>query len=464
MTAISRSRAFYTAGIIVAFAWIVIAELIWIPDPIRLSGGAEWIDMINVLFYGIALVPLLWLTGGIYGFAAGESFWRKLVSAASLLLNAAAAVLLFAEPERLLPIGCLIAAAWLVAFADMAAAESAAPRSFTGLSRRSLPKRTVIIFAATVMLLAFFFWPTPYRVTYPGLTMQMNRYAQAETGKPHGDINGVLVFERPAFPVDWLYAALLPHYEFTRISADEPPLTEQYTQVLEMKTDANAIAEAIAMQRAGIGKGVAVDGVKVAAIVAGGPADKLLQAGDVLKQVNGSDVSDINGLTGLMTNVRPGDEVSVTIDRGGKTIRMQVGTRAADDDPGRAVFGISVQNDIRPDTPIAVDYRRYIAHIGGPSHGAMLTLALLDQLTPGGVTNGIRVAGTGTIEADGSVGPVGGVPQKAYAVSRTDADVFFVPASEAEDARQGAGSSLNIVPVKTFDDILNWLKTHGKGQ
>jgi PDZ domain-containing protein len=85
----------------------------------------------------------------------------------------------------------------------------------------------------------------------------------------------------------------------------------------------------------------------------------------------------------------------------------------------------------------------------------------MDELTPGGVTYGNRVAGTGTIDANGNVGVIGGIEQKAYAVARAGADVFFVPAEQEADARKGA-PNLNIVPVRTLDDMLNWLKAHPK--
>ena len=140
---------------------------------------------------------------------------------------------------------------------------------------------------------------------------------------------------------------------------------------------------------------------------------------------------------------------------------MTVATRASADDPARASIGIMIANELRYDIPDLVTYHNYLLHEGGPSHGAILALTLIDQLTPCGVTNGHHVAGTGTIEPDGSVGPVGGLVQKAYTVSRTNADVFFVPASNEADARKGAGD-LRIVPVRTLDDILNWLKTNPK--
>lgn len=227
-----------------------------------------------------------------------------------------------------------------------------------------------------------------------------------------------------------------------------------------MKTDANSVAAAVAMMKAGVGDGITAEGVRVIAIIKDSPADQQLQAGDIIEQLNGQAVHSIAEMTAYMTQaVKPGDSVAVTLRRDGVIKEIEVPTKASEDEPKRPVFGISVQTELNLDIPLSVDYKRFMAHIGGPSHGAMLTLALIDQLTPGGVTHGIQVAGTGTIEEDGSIGLIGGIKQKAYAISRTDADVFFVPAELESAARSGA-PELNIVPVRTIDDVLSWLKQH----
>jgi PDZ domain-containing protein len=161
----------------------------------------------------------------------------------------------------------------------------------------------------------------------------------------------------------------------------------------------------------------------------------------------------------MESDIRAGDSVKVSVRRGAEKLAVAVTAAASEDKPGRSVFGISIQPEVELDTPRTVAYNEYMAHVGGPSHGAMLTLAMIDQLTPGGVTKGLRIAGTGTIEADGSIGMVGGVPQKAYAVSRTEADVFFVPL-EGEEAAKTAAPELRIVAVSHIDDVLDWLQEH----
>ncbi|OBZ12981.1 PDZ domain-containing protein [Bacillus sp. FJAT-26390] len=477
-----KPARYYLFGLALALACLVAAELIWLPAPLRTGGGMQWIEMIDRLFNVLALVPLSWAFGALLGawqqrrrmgFFLLLQLLRIIIAGLGII---GAAFVLFA-PEKLFQLLLIIGAAAPLVFEDMLLSEglervraaklvsleeAEGRHSIVGRRLRWLPKRGAAALLATIVLLLVLLCPTGYRVTYPGMTLNMNRYAHVEGGKEVGTINGVLVFDRPAVPADWLYARLLPLYSFEKIPADEPPLTESYAQVVHMKTDANSLAAAIAMQKAGVGKGITADGVRVIAVVKDSPADKRLQAGDIIDKLNGQAVRSIIDMTDYMGKaVKPGDSVAVTLRRGKEAAEVEVKTKASEDDPKRSVFGISVQTELLLDTPRSIGYKRFMAHIGGPSHGAMLTLALIDQLTPGGVTNGNQVAGTGTIEPDGSVGLIGGIKQKAYAISRTDADVFFVPEEQEAEARSGA-PDLNIVPVKTIDDVLAWLAQHGK--
>lgn len=451
-----RSVQWYYAGVLAGIAFLVGAELLWLPAPLRTGGGMEWIEWIDWLYYTLAIVPICWLIGALHRLtAAGGNAALSVVRWGLAAASAATALSIWISPDRMLLTGACAAAALLLLFIDLLAAEA--------WSRRGMPWRSIGALAVMLLLLAATAMPTGYQVTYPAMTLNLNRYAHIEGGgATGGSISGVLVSYRPAVLADRLYGALFPQYRFEPIPEDEPPLSEIYAQAIAMKTDANRVATAIALQKAGIGQGAVADGVRVVAIVKDSPADGALQAGDIIDAVDGAQVSDTAGMIDYMSaEVKPGDEVTVTVRRGVEKMNVEVATVPSEAEANRAVFGVSVQTEVRLDTPRSVTYNDYKAYVGGPSHGAMLTLALLDQLIAGGVAGGLRVAGTGTIEPDGTVGMVGGIPQKAYAVSRTDADVFFVPAAGEEAARSGA-PDLNIVAVDTFDDILAWLSENGK--
>ncbi|NEW04794.1 PDZ domain-containing protein [Paenibacillus sp. SYP-B3998] len=446
----------YYWGMVLTMILCVLGELIWLPDPLRFGIGYFWMDALNLLVYLLALIPLLWMIASIRTLlrvrpAAIDFRWTRIRNWAVCIAGIAAILCILIAPKQLtLSLGAF-GLTWLLVFVEV---------YFSERLRRKLPFRSLTAFVLTICFLCFLFWPTRYMVTYPGLSMNMNRYAQVSGGNVHGEISGVLVFERPAFPVDWVYAKLFPHYTFERENLGMS--LGAYNQLVQtMKEDANASGSAIAFQKVGKGKGIISEGVLVTAIAKGSPVEGIMQLGDVIVEVEGHPLITLQELTARMAVINPGDRVEVSVLRGNQRVMLATATRANPDDPKRAVFGIQASNKLQYDIPEIVRYHNYLLHEGGPSHGAILALTLIDQLTPCGVTYGNHVAGTGTIGADGLVGTIGGAEQKAYTVSRTDADVFFVPVDNEADARKGA-PGLQVVPVHSLDDMINWLRAHPK--
>jgi len=463
-------RKTYYLGMLVAIMLSLIGELVWLPDPVRFGNGIYWIDDLDYFVYIIALVPLIWIVGALLNIYSARRYhvqrhregiqpgfshqarWVLWRSGAVCIAGALAVIAIVTVPKHLpYSVGSL-GIVWLLVFVDL---------FFSERVWRKFPIQSVSVFLFMLGILSFLFWPTSNLVTYPGVTMNMNRYAAVNGGSMHGEISGVLVFERPAFPVDWVYTQLFPHYTFEPIEKLGVSLGEYNQQSQSMKSDANAAGSAIAFQMLGKGQGITADGVLITAIVPSSPVQGILQVGDVIKKINSQSVSKVQELTAYMSSVKPGASVDVYVHRGAQRLTLKVGTHSSADDPTRAVFGVQVSDDLQYDIPDKVIYHDYFLHEGGPSHGAMLALTLIDQRTPNGVTYGNRVAGTGTIGQDGLVGPVGAVEQKAYTVERAGADVFFVPIENEQEARNGA-KKLQIVPVRTIDDILNWLRDHPK--
>lgn len=455
------SKVLYLTGVILCFITIVAAELIWIPDPLRLPGGQTWLETIDWLLYEPSLIALCWIAGAGIALQSHRTIFRTIIRLLIIIDSVLICYITWTAPRSVVEWGIMLAVGWILVMIDLVASERAYRQKNC---MRRLPVQSVIVIIVQLLLLVLLAMPIRYNVTYPGLTMDMNHYAKVEGGRTQGQLTGVLVFERRAVPLDWVLSHWLSTYELNAIPPNQPPLREAYAEVVAMKSEAETTAAAVALGKLGIGKGAVAEGVTITAISKDAPAQGVLKAGDRIVSVAGKETNDIIVLSQVMANIKAGNSVEVAYVRAGESQTALVPTGEADDDDGgkkRAVFGISVQTSYEYDLPRKVDYERPYAHIGGPSHGAMLTLTIIDQLTAGGVTHGWLVAGTGTIEADGSVGPVGGVMQKAYAVHRTDAEVFFVPASEVDEARRGA-PTMRIVPVSTIDDILDWLKSNKK--
>lgn len=197
------------------------------------------------------------------------------------------------------------------------------------------------------------------------------------------------------------------------------------------------------------------------------PADAFLDAGDQFVAVDGVKIERYEDLDNVMKDKKPGDKVSVTVRRAtAADDQTETGVvelaEGGDEDPNRAIFGIQLGDTTQVELPFAVDIAT--DQIGGPSAGLAFTLSVLDELTPGELTGGKKVAVTGTIDVDGNVGPIGGLHQKAVAVRNAGADIFIVPADQTptqlDRARRILGAD-KVFPVATVDEALDVLANQG---
>jgi Lon-like protease len=187
-------------------------------------------------------------------------------------------------------------------------------------------------------------------------------------------------------------------------------------------------------------------------VVADAPAQGKLQPGDVLIAVNGRAVSGAEQVREALVDTRPGQVVEVRYQRGPVTNTATI-TLGARDDRQSGFLGIEPANE--PNVPF--DITISLADVGGPSAGLMFALAIVDKLTPGELTGGQFVAGTGEISFDGQVGAIGGIPFKITAAREAGATVFLVPAGNCIEATQHAPEGLRLVKIDTLTDAVNAL-------
>ncbi len=235
---------------------------------------------------------------------------------------------------------------------------------------------------------------------------------------------------------------------------------------LSLMTNSKQIAVGVALQQLGY-DAIGTDGVVILALVDGGPADGLLEPGDTVVAIDGEPTLEVSRLVDILRSRAPGDTVSMTVEPFGSDQSEVVDVVLAENPevPGAGFLGVNPAS--RPSYGEDVDFAVEIdsGSVGGPSAGLAFTLAILDQLTAGELTGGERVAVTGQIFPDGTVGPVGGVRQKTAAVEAMGIDVFIVPAQtgaeELAAAIERAGDDLTIIPVETLDEALAALSELG---
>jgi PDZ domain-containing protein len=196
------------------------------------------------------------------------------------------------------------------------------------------------------------------------------------------------------------------------------------------------------------------EGAEVVEVVRDTPAAAALTAGDTIIAVDGAPIEvDFEAARALGAHA-PSDRVVLDVmDANGDVRSIEVTLGEHPDEPARAFLGVSLSTrNVSFDFPFEVNVQS--ERIGGPSAGLAFALEVIDYLTEGELTGGMKVATTGTIELDGSVGEVGGVAQKTIAVRRSGATLFLVPSGELAAARRFAGDDLRVEPVDTLDDAL----------
>jgi PDZ domain-containing protein len=202
--------------------------------------------------------------------------------------------------------------------------------------------------------------------------------------------------------------------------------------------------EAIAAALKALGKPVK-ERVTIASVAEDAPSAAVLEKGDEIVGVDGTAIAGADELRAAIQKHRPGDPVALELRRDGKTVEVSAKTRDSD---GKATVGVFLGREF--DFPFSVQVEA--GHVGGPSAGMMFALGIYDTLTPGAMTGGQEIAGTGTITADGEVGPIGGIRQKVAGARDGGADWFLAPAPNCEDLAGHVPDGLRVVRVSTFDE------------
>ncbi len=247
------------------------------------------------------------------------------------------------------------------------------------------------------------------------------------------------------------------------------PGTQQQLGFQSMTT-AKQIAEYVAFTKLGLDASFELGSVIVEEVVCLDlpvtlSACKQLQPGDTLVAFEGKSIPTLAELAPLMEGHEPGDIVTISVipHMATEPEDRKIQLIESPDEPGRTIIGFIPADTRTVVLPfeVSIDTDR----IGGPSAGLAFTLALLDEMTPGDLFGGVKVAATGTINEDETVGAIGALPQKAVAVKAAGAKLFIVPKSQSPEelaaARAVLGSSIKLVTVANLEEALTLLESLG---
>jgi len=197
----------------------------------------------------------------------------------------------------------------------------------------------------------------------------------------------------------------------------------------------------------------------VASTTEGSPSDGVLQEGDVVTALNGESFADVSGLREAIAANGTDAAARVTIERDGAAQTVELTPELSDTAEPTAVIGVLLQSDYE----FPVDVSIQLENVGGPSAGMMFALGIIDKLTPGALTGGDSIAGTGTIDAAGEVGGIGGIVQKMYGAEDAGADWFLAPAANCGEVVGNEPDGIQVIRVATLDDAVTALETISEG-
>jgi len=216
------------------------------------------------------------------------------------------------------------------------------------------------------------------------------------------------------------------------------------------------VAAAVALKQAGYKVEATPNGVTVEQVAGDVPATGKLKPTDVIVRANGTPVKTPGDLRRVVGALKPGDPVTLRLRDGTKERPVTVETIRSPSDPSRTVIGIAVSQAANIKLPVKVSID--LGDVGGPSAGLAFALDVMQE-SGRDIDRGYKVAATGELGLDGSVGPIGGAGQKAIGARHAGVDVFLVPAGEnAAEARREAGK-VRVIPVENFQQALRALAT-----
>ncbi len=222
--------------------------------------------------------------------------------------------------------------------------------------------------------------------------------------------------------------------------------------------DSQLTAAVVALEQ--IGYELEPDGAEVVAVQDDAVTDQL-EVGDVIVGIDGQPVRESSEVVEVVRERGVGGRVTLEVRQDGDRREVDLTLGASPDDPARGYVGVLLTTDL--DLPVDIEVDAGV--IGGPSAGLVFALTLMELLEPEDLLDGRLVAGTGTLARDGTVGAVGGVPQKLAAASdprdgSAAAEVFLVPRDNLDEARGAAvAEDLLVVPVGDIDEALAALRT-----
>jgi PDZ domain-containing protein len=327
-------------------------------------------------------------------------------------------------------------------------------------SKLSKTRKVLVIFFIVLMPIGLV--KTEYYFMSPGPPYQWEiEYGNNENYSFDGNLYQLTVRRDEANIYVYLWSLLNSSYDLYPREVILPdgvtPQELSEISIQNMRTSEN-VAIAVALKNIGYEIDSKGDGVAVVGLLEDSPVKDKLKKGDLINSINNTDIYSATEFISTLRTYSIGETVSIGLLREIDGIKEQIYIKTTliehveyEGEPMVGFLATTVNE--RFDFPFEIDIKT--GNVGGPSAGLMMALNVYNNLIPEDITNSKTIAGTGTIEIDGSVGPVGGIKQKIIAAKRAGAELILVPVANFEEAKPLETDKTSIVAVDSFDEALS---------
>lgn len=342
-----------------------------------------------------------------------------------------------------------------------------AARSSWALSPRTVRLALTLLLTAAIVLAGALITP-PYVVMRAGPAVNtlgdlqgtpIIEVKDAKTYPTEGslDFTTVAQYGGPGFEVNlWFLLSSLLDADSQIVPRDQvfPPdltLDELQGATSAQMAGSQSSAEAVVFQKLGYDQQAVV-----ASVVPGGPAANVLREGDRIRWVGDTEITRASQVSEVVRKATAGAPLTLGIERGGVPSSVKITPTSQE---GRTVIGVGLTAEFPKAPTVAI----HAGDVGGPSAGMMFALGIYDKLTPGPLTGGHAIAGTGTMALDGAVGPIGGIEHKMNGAQEDDVEWFLAPAENCPDVVGNIPDGLSVAKISTFDEAVHAVEAIAAG-
>ena len=321
-------------------------------------------------------------------------------------------------------------------------------------------------YKAIIFFVVFFIiitYPVPYYVFTSGGITDLSKKIYIENAyKQSGSYNLSYVNQVEGNVLTYIASNIIPGWDSVKVEkyqiSSNESLKELSIRDQLSLTYANQTAVLLAYSKAGKEINIKNRQMYIYAVYDFLESDKKINIGDILISVDGKSIEDLSIIRQIINEKNANDTVELEFERDNEKYKTNVVIK---DIEGFKALGVTLYPIYSFDVNPKILFN-FANTESGPSAGFMTTLAIYDALIEEDLTNGLKIAGTGTIEEDGSVGEIGGIKYKLAGAESDDADIFFAPAGnnyeEAIKIKENKNYKIKIVEIKNIDDAINYLR------